>query len=103
MNPAWSEILLSLASPLCLSEKSGCTSAKGLKERDTSVTELPRNKSGEGAACRPGRREDAVGLRCRKAGESALGGKVARWQDKCHPLSVWRIGYLAEKEKGRDE
>ena len=60
-KPAWSEILLAIAS-LLPERETFLQSAKGLKGRDTSVTVLPRSMSGEGAARCPGEEKDSLAL-----------------------------------------
>ena len=71
-----------------------------------SVTALPRSMSGEGTARCSGRREGDISLLVgngRKVGEPALSGTAGRWQDKCHPLPIWRHGSLAAKETRGDD
>lgn len=67
--PVWSD-----GRPLCLREKRGCACGNSLKERDMSVTALPRSRSGESAARCPRRRERAVGLVAGKRSQSRRAG-----------------------------
>ena len=89
--------------PLCLSEKHGCDCGKSHKERDTSVTALPRSMSAEGAARSPGEEKESdlsETVASRRASPVINSGSVVRLVSPA--LSAERRN-PGEKETRRDD